>query len=88
MSRYPTSSPVRSFTRWFRTRSDVPRCNCRKCTPWSSVAENNPTGTATSPKLNVPVQIGLAIAAPPLHTPSPHGAPRQAARARRPAIQT
>src|SRR5579863_5475831 len=63
-SAYSTSSPVRSLTRFWRTRSDVPAWNWLKWIALSSVAVNSPTGTLTKPKLRDPVQIALGISTP------------------------
>ena len=57
-----TSSPVRSFTLLFRTRSDVPRWIWLKWMVWLSVAVNSWTGMATSPNESAPLQTARAMA--------------------------
>jgi hypothetical protein len=82
MSENATSLPVRSLTRLYRIRSDVPRSNCRKLIVWSSVALYSSTGMVTRPKLIAPLQIGLATAialpaavVPIIMTPTGNDAP-------------
>src|SRR3954464_9566671 len=61
MSSYSTSFPVSSATRLLRMRSPVPSWNWWKEMSLDSVALYSFTGTFTSPKLIVPLQIARAI---------------------------
>src|SRR6266516_1110172 len=64
MSSRLTSRPVRSLTRLYRIRSEVPAWNWLKWTVLSSVAVYTATGTLTRPNATEPVQIGRAITPP------------------------